>query len=1085
MSETGDRQKQIERLFQQALALPASQRERFVRERTRDHPDVCDEVAKLLESYGSARDSFLDSPVDLGLAPVLGPPREAASRPAPPPDAPPERIGQYPVVGELGRGGMGVVYRAIDPQLLREVAIKMLPPAVSDDPTWLEQFRHEARTLASINHPNIATVFSLEEDHEVSFLTMELVEGELLAERTRRGALPLDHALSIAQQMAAALEAAHQRDVVHRDLKPLNIMVTVDGRVKVLDFGLARSPSSEETDAGDRVVGTPGYMSPEQLRGAPVDVRADIWAFGCVLYECLTGVPAIRGATVDEQIAATLEGTPDWSLVPPAVPERVIEVLKRCLATAESDRPDHISSARREIEESMAARARPASPDTGGVRSAGIPNNLPVPLTSFVGRTEDTQRLSRLLGAARLVTIVGAGGSGKSRLAIEMGRQQLRGFTDGVWLVQLASVTDPADVPDAVAAALDVPDAPGRSRDQAIVEHVGERRALLILDNCEHVLSTVAPLVEHLGRSCPNLVQLATSRESLGVSGEATHAVPSLGDDAIQLFVDRAAAVLPGFARTDANAAVIATICERLDGIPLAIELAAARARVLPIEEIATRLDDRFRFLSGGSRTALPRHKTLRALIDWSYEQLDENEQRFLTRLSVFVGGWTLEAAEAVCTGDDIEAWEALDILTRLLDKSLAEAMPTEESTSRVRFRMLETIRAYAAEELTDREATETRYLAYFADLAVTAEGELMSPKEAQAIERLAADYENLRHAIEIGLSGADIAPGTLEITRAVLQLLSIRSRWREGMQVGLAALRHPAIGDADRTAVGHVHHRLGNMARPLLEQDTARHHYDEAMAIWKETGNTRNQAAVLNNRGLVAHHTGDIEQAKALFTEALALNRTHGNLDFASSNLNNLGLIATENDRVEEAVEYFSQALEMSREMGLTVYMALFADNLATAYSKLNQNDRARALHEESIALNRQVGNQRGVATTLHNLASILLDEGAHEEARALLLESLDIKSENDDTRGLLFGLESMADLAWRLGEWDHAVRLLAVADRDRERFNVPLALAQGRQVGIILASCREQLGEARFDDAWNDGLTLTLAEAVALARE
>jgi non-specific serine/threonine protein kinase len=357
----------------------------------------------------------------------------------------------------------------------------------------------------------------------------------------------------------------------------------------------------------------------------------------------------------------------------------------------------------------------------------GAPNNLPLPVTSFIGREREIDEVKRLLATTRLLTLTGAGGCGKTRLALEVAADALGAYPDGVWLVELAALADPrsalvpALVPWAVASAVGARERPGSTVTDSLVDHLRTRTLLLVLDNCEHVVGAAAQLVDALLRSCPGLRILATSREALGSAGETTWRVPSLAApprsaagelplehltryEAVRLFVDRARAALPGFAVTDQSAPALAEICRRLDGIPLAIELAAARVRVFSVEQIAARLDDRFRLLTAGQRTAMPRRRTLRATVDWSYALLSEPERALLRRLSVFAGGWAFEAAEAVAAGDGIHPYAVLDLLAQLVDKSLVIA---EELRGAVRYRLLETIRQYARDRLPEAGEAE------------------------------------------------------------------------------------------------------------------------------------------------------------------------------------------------------------------------------------------------------------------------------------------------------------------------------------------------------------------------------------------
>ncbi len=389
-------------------------------------------------------------------------------------------------------------------------------------------------------------------------------------------------------------------------------------------------------------------------------------------------------------------------------------------------------------------------------------HNLPLSLSSFIGRERELAIIRERLEEARLLTLIGPGGTGKTRLSLHTGGEVLSSFKDGVWLVELAPLSDPALIMQTVAAVFGLREGPDRPLVDLVVDYLRGKQLLLILDNCEHLIEASARLADQLLRNCPDFKILASSREALGINGETIYRVPSLslpepdavtlealsGCESVQLFVERASATNPGFQLMDANASSVAQICHRLDGIPLALELAAARVKVLSAGQIADRLDDRFRLLTGGSRTALPRQQTLQALIDWSYDLLTEPEKALFRRLAVFVGGFTLEAAEAVCAGDGIEPYEILDLLTDLVDKSLVIA---DERDSSVRYHRLETIRQYARQKLLETDEVmrvRNRHLDYYIEFASLLEKEYINPYQYDIIDKMRPEYDNIRSAL-------------------------------------------------------------------------------------------------------------------------------------------------------------------------------------------------------------------------------------------------------------------------------------------------------------------------------------------------
>ncbi|MEZ4648971.1 MAG: tetratricopeptide repeat protein [Candidatus Eisenbacteria bacterium] len=1003
----------------------------------------------------------------------------------------PDRIGSYAVLGEVGRGGMGIVYRALDPRLQRRLRSSGSARGRGQDPAWSERFL-TSEGCSSISHPNIATVFSLEDTGDQTFLTMELVRGESLADRTSRGPLSLDDALAVGQQICSAVEAAHDKKVLHLDLKPLNVMITETDAVKVLDFGLARSVSG----AGDGITsalraGTPGYMSPEQIESGEVGMETDVWGLGCLFYECLSGRPAFPGETALDRLKRSLSMEPDFGGLPDELPSALRTLLRSCFARPRTDRLASVRTLRRAIEEEIAGRARVAAVGRlGAVPTPGVADpsqraELPAALTRFVGRAADIDSIAALLGEHRLVSMVGPGGAGKSRLSVESARRVLSRFPHGACFAEFAPVTDPRSTASVLLALLGGRDASGRAPLAGIHEFLRGREFLLILDNCEHLVTAIAPLVEQLLVEHPKLVVLATSREALGVPGEWIYRVPPMEESAVELFIDRAMAARPGFEADEATLEVIRTICRRLDGLPLAVELAAARTRMLRPEEILERLDDRFRLLGSGSNTSLPRHRTLKALIDWSYEQLEEREQMFFQRLSVFSGGFTLEAAESVATGDGIEAWEALDLLGRLVEKSLVEMMATADPGGRARYRMLDTVHEYGRRALGLRSSAEVAHRRYFAELAETYNTEFTGRDLPTTLDRVEADLANFRKAIE---SGLDENPPAKEIVPIAIMLLgfgNMRGRWAETRQIGEAVISRFEFDDPMCEARGHLCHRIGNLANAQGDTATTMQYFDEASAIWDHLGIHRNRAAILNNKGLVAQRTGDYERAETLFLEALAINREHGNRDFEATNLNNLGMCANEVGRTMEALRYYEDAVRMAREIEHEYYLAMFLDNLAIVAADLGKLDRGVELHEESLFLHRKLGNKRGEASTLLNLASTLRSLGQQKQAYENVRIGLAIKKEIGDARGVVFSLENLAASLVELGEPARVVRVLACAQAARESRSMPRTAAQERECVRCLERVRESLTQAEYDQAWAVGCRLSPEEAAEEAVE
>jgi predicted ATPase/class 3 adenylate cyclase/Tfp pilus assembly protein PilF len=717
------------------------------------------------------------------------------------------------------------------------------------------------------------------------------------------------------------------------------------------------------------------------------------------------------------------------------------------------------------------------------------PHNLPQQLTSFIGREREIEELRALLdGSAetsspRLVTLLGPGGCGKTRLALQVAADLLDAYRDGVWQVELAALTDPTLVPQAVASAVGVREEPGRPLSATLIEYFQPRQLLLVLDNCEHLVAASAALVHELLRTCPRLRVLATSREVLGVPGEMGWRVPSLSlpeerkgsaqrpvpgarsgpgtghralgteslmaCEAPRLFIERARSSQPQFALTEENARAVVQICRRLDGLPLAIELAAARVRLLPVEQIAARLDDRFRLLSAGSRTLLPRQQTLRALIDWSYDLLSEPERAFWRRLSVFAGGFMLEAAEAVCSDEvdssqltvdsgkenlsslstvncQLSTFEILDLLTSLVDKSLVLAEePSAESWDvdvEPRYRLLETIRQYGAELLQDaaeETALRERHAAYYLRFAEEAETHLRGAEQRAWLERLETEHANLRAALAWWTEQGKTEAG-LRMAGALWRFWTVRGYLAEG-RARLAELltRAPSASeDAASPVRAKALHGAGALAWSQGDYPAARAFYQESLTVWRELGDHRGAAASLSNLGTVATEQGDYEAALSLYEESLAIYRELQDPRGIALSLNNMGLISYHRGDDARARELYEESLQIKRTLGDEHGIANSLTNLGHVAARQGDHAAARALYEESLERRRELGDRGGIALTLRELGNVAYCSGDLAAAQAFYEESLEIEQELGNRRGIATALGSLGMVALSHGE-------------------------------------------------------------------
>jgi predicted ATPase len=765
-----------------------------------------------------------------------------------------------------------------------------------------------------------------------------------------------------------------------------------------------------------------------------------------------------------------------------------------------------------------------------------LPNNLPRPLTSFVGREREMARVRELVGRTPLLTLTGPGGGGKTRLALQVAADLVDAFRDGVWLVELAPVSDGAAVPHAVSAALGAREVPGRPLDASLVDYLRSRESLLVLDECEHLIDSCARLAEGLLRQCPGLRILATSREPLHIAGETTIVVGPLAtpeasraaaeeiarSEAVRLFVDRAAAAAPGFALTDANARWVAEICRRLDGIPLAIELAAARLKVLPVETIAGRLGDRFRLLAGGARTALPRQQTLRATIEWSHALLTQRERLLFRRLAVFAGGFALEAAEAVCAGPDLPAIEVLDLLSRLVDKSLVLG-PVPGAAGVARFAMLESIREFAAEALLaagEVPEVRRRHLGYFLDLAERAEPLLRTGEQLVWFERLERERENLRAAVVWGREAPDAHDETARLACALWWFWMARGNASEGREMLAAAGALTPVTGRGRAARGRAISGAGLLAWRQRDYAAAAALAEQGAAISEQAGDRTGLAAALNVVALVARDQGDLDQAEPLHRQSLELWRRDGNRWGEALALQNLGYIAHRRGDYDGAQRLCDASLTIFRALGDRWGVATVLYILGRVALRRGDDDRARALNEEALALFKEIGNrelaafttgnlgylaarrgeygpaavllaeafaafqeagdQRGVADVLAAQGQMAAAQGDHETARRLYAESLATNAELSNRQGIAEGLERLAAVAAARADYPRAVRLLAAADALRGEIGVPLPEADRAQVGRALEAARGALGPRGYEEAWADGRRLGTRRAI-----
>ena len=687
-------------------------------------------------------------------------------------------------------------------------------------------------------------------------------------------------------------------------------------------------------------------------------------------------------------------------------------------------------------------------------------HNLPERITSLIGRERETADVEKALAIARLLTVVGVGGIGKTRLALQVATDVLDDFAEGVWFVELATLNDPRLVPKAVAGALGIKER-GPSLADTLLGEIGHRALLLVLDNCEHLIESAAQLCQSLLASCPNIRILATSREMLRVPGESTYRVPSLAtpdprssssaDDvarypAVQLLVDRALAVKPSFGVNAANATAIASVCSHLDGIPLAIELAAARLRSMSIEEVNERLDHRFHLLTGGLRTAVPRQRTLRATIDWSHELLHEAEQALFRRLAVFTGGWTLQAAEYVCAGNGVDAWQVLDLLESLVDKNLALA---DERDGATRYGLLETVREYALERLRDRNeetCVQQRHLACFLTLAEEAEPQLYGAEQQTWLDRLDREHDNLRSALARSLQRADDTVSGLRLAGALGNFWWMRGYLAEGRRWLCGLLDAASDAQPARVRVKALRAAAG-IALGQADYAAARALHEEGLAISRVLGDREGIASSLIGMGycICTEYQADSNAATAIFEESLVICRELGDRRGVAMTLNGLGVVALLTERDYAA---------------------------------------ARARYEEALAIFVALGDRHGAGYALTGLGNVALNQDDYAAAKSRYEEALTLARELGDRRGIAESLDGLAVVASAFVGAGRAACIWGAAKRLREEFDCLMIEAMRPEYDRRVAAARASLrDDAAFDRAWQEGRAMALEHAMEYA--
>ncbi|MFE3105238.1 protein kinase [Nocardia tengchongensis] len=986
---------------------------------------------------------------------------------------------------EIGRGGFGAVYRCTQVALDRAVAVKVLTSDLDEGNR--ERFVREQRAMGRLTgHPSIVGVLQVGTlVSGLPYLVMPYYPQDSLDARIRsHGPLSVEEALRVGVKLAGAIATAHRLGILHRDVKPGNVLITDYGEPGLTDFGIAHIPDGFHTTSG-AVTGSPAFTAPEVLAGEAPTPAADVYGLGATLFAALTGHAAFERRSGEQVVAQFLRITdqPTPNLCEHGIDEDLSLAIGQAMAHTPEQRPS-AETLGEQLQQLQAVRGWPVDEmavlaDAGAARQESTPVPLTPPtadrspvyrippsvggkgpplldLTSFIGRRTEFAEAKSLLASSRLVTLTGIGGVGKTRLASQVATGAQKSFADGLSLVELGQLHDGALLPRVIAAALGLRPH-GRLVLDMLIDYLASRQLLLVLDNCEQVVDAAAKVAETLLRACPMLRILATSREPLGIGGESVLLVrpltvpnpdwrPSLRSaaryDAVTLFVERAAAVVPGYMLTEDNVTTVTEICCHLDGLPLAIELAAARLRALSPEQILERLTDRYSLLTCGSRSAPSRQQTLRWCIDWSYSLCTPTEQQVWAQLSVFAGSFELDAAEHVCR-DDLAAGELLDVLTALVDKSI---LIREESDSVVRFRLLETIRDYGRDKLDQAgqyAEFRRRHRDWCRQLAERAEADWISPRQLDWIARLDREQSNLREALNFCLTDTETGSDVVLSFASALQPF-----W----------LAHGQV-------------------------DEARHWLDRVLTAGPTTASAV-RARALWRAGLVAAAQGD-SAASALVVQAQTLaEQTEHPIVHAFVELTR-AIHAVRRGGPPHALAPLEGALPLFAAQG-DVYGQVWA-LLVLGWVHDLQEDSATALsyHHKALTITESHGDSAHRAYALWATAVAAWHEGDRDRALRLMRQELQLIKQQKDPYMAAIGLETLAWIVGDQGNTRRAAVLLGAAAALSQ--STGTTVVPFRNLSVHHEDCERQarsaLGRRAFETAFREGASLDLDAATDYA--
>ncbi|MBC8171001.1 MAG: protein kinase [Anaerolineae bacterium] len=1052
---------------------------------------------------------------------------------------------QFTVQEVLGTGGMGTVYRGMDMKTGDNVAIKLLKTeAIADDPDLVERFAREAEALRQLNHPNIVKVLATLEEEGRHYIIMEYVSGGSLSDLLKaQSTMPIRWVLKLAIELADALTRAHYLKIIHRDIKPANVLIAADGTPRLTDFGVAHLGAQERVTRTGSIVGTLDYLSPEALSGGAVDNRSDIWAFGVMLFEMLSGQRPFIGTSLTHLITQILTTAyPDLEQMRPDTPIGLIDLVYRML---EKDREARIPSIRligAELEAIMhgdtstttaayaVRRSQEVRADSGqtprfdtATPISDIPrHNLPAQTTPFVGRESELKELERLLKNRqnRLVTILGSGGMGKTRLSLQIAEQMLPDYAQGVYFVALAPLTAVENIVPAIAEAVRYTfNADGRDPKDQLLDYLREKHLLLVMDNFEHLIAG-SPLVADILRAAPDVKVLTTSRERLNLSGETLFNLEgmdfpewetpadALEYSAVKLFLQSARRARPDFELDAESLHYVARICRLVFGMPLGIVLAAAWVEMLPLAEIAEEIAKSLDFLETEMRDVPDRHRSIRAVFDYSWNLMTESERDSFMKLSVFHGGFTRQGAQEV-TGTSLRS------LTSLVNKSLLRRDP---DTGRYTMHVL--LHQYAAEKFDtccgEGADIVNRHMTFYARMLHEVEPTFNGNRENAIVEMIDDDLENIRAAWRYALENSHWAELD-QIQRSIMYYYLARSMLLEGANSfrELAEVLEKA-GQAHTDVYWRARSNQAWLAGRQGDYETVVELSDQAYHYFEGTNNGEEICVALNNLSYARMMQGEYETAEDYARNAFKLAEErhyayprymslanlgyamylHGNYDdarqiyeqlnndpdakdYSSSGraygLNNLGEIMQATGEFETANRLYAEAYTMFKATNHRRGMAFTSNNLAGVSTVQGKYEEAQAIYEEAYKLNREIGDRNGIGHSLSALGNVEFYRRNIDGAEYKYRESLAIRRQMGDRRGIADSLHDLGDAALAKHQFIEAEKLYTESLEIRRQISDPTGIVHAMSWLAIAKSMGSEAAQTEAYTLFNEALALS----------